>query len=154
MKEHVFHRLADFFFFRNRELLKIILQFYKSCQNIFQIDAVFFTKYTYSVAFPFIQWGIFSSVEWSEKNVEIFKIEKMAAVFLKILKMHFIEKAFFKIFYLILVDWRWYGLHILLVWLLVDNFFLFKKTFFEKKSKLLIFSVLPAQSTAIFRQWC
>ena len=35
MKEHVFHRLAEFFFFRNGELLKITLQFHKNCQNIF-----------------------------------------------------------------------------------------------------------------------
>ena len=41
MREHSFHRLAEIFFFRNGELLKIILQFYKSCQNIFQNDAVF-----------------------------------------------------------------------------------------------------------------
>ena len=59
----------------------------------------FFTKYTYSVGFSFMWWGIFSSKEWSEKNIKIFKIEKMAADFLKILKMDFLEKATFKIFY-------------------------------------------------------
>ena len=40
MKEHVFHCLAEIFFFRNSELLKITLQFHKNCQNIFQNDAV------------------------------------------------------------------------------------------------------------------
>ena len=44
-------------------------------------------------------WGIFSSIEWSEKNTKIFKIEKMAVVFLKILKMDFLEKATFKLFF-------------------------------------------------------
>ena len=62
----------------------------------------FFTKYTYSVSYPFMWWGIFSSIEWSEKNIKIFQIEKMAAVFLKILKMDFLEKATFKIFYFFL----------------------------------------------------
>ena len=49
-------------------------------------------------------WGIFNSIEWSEKNIEIFKIEKMAAVFLNILKMDILEKATFKIFLFFLVD--------------------------------------------------
>ena len=48
MKEHVFHRLAEFFFFfRNGELLKITLQFYKNCQNIFQNDAIFYQVYMF-----------------------------------------------------------------------------------------------------------
>ena len=58
----------------------------------------FFTKYKYPVGFPFMWWGIFSSIEWFEKNIKIFKIEKVAAVFLNILKMDFLEKAAFKIF--------------------------------------------------------
>ena len=53
----------------------------------------FFTKYTYSAGFPFMWWGIFSSIEWSEKNMKTFKIEETAAVFLKMLKMDFLEKA-------------------------------------------------------------
>ena len=42
-------------------------------------------------------WGIFSSIEWCEKNIKILKIEKIKAVFLKILKMDFLEKATLKI---------------------------------------------------------
>ena len=53
----------------------------------------FFTKYTYLVGFPFMWWGIFGSIEWSEKNIKILKIEEMAAIFLKMLKMDFLEKA-------------------------------------------------------------
>ena len=37
----MFHRLAEFFFVRNGELLKITLQFHKNCRHIFQINAVF-----------------------------------------------------------------------------------------------------------------
>ena len=48
MKEHVFHRLAENFFFRNVELLKITLQFHKNCQNIVQNDAVFYQIYMFS----------------------------------------------------------------------------------------------------------
>ena len=59
----------------------------------------FFTKYTHSVDFSFMWWGILSSIEWSEKNIKIFKIEKTAAIFLKILKMDFLEKATFKVFF-------------------------------------------------------
>ena len=59
----------------------------------------FFAEYTYSVGFPFMLWGIFSSIEWSEKNIKIFKIEKMAAVFLTILKMDFLEKATFEVYF-------------------------------------------------------
>ena len=58
----------------------------------------FFTKYTYSLSFYFMLWGIFSSIKWSEKNIKILKMEKMAAVFLKILKMDFLEKATFEFF--------------------------------------------------------
>ena len=65
-----------------------------------------FTKYTYSVGVPFMWWGVFSSIEWSEKNIKIYKIEKMAAVFLKILKMDFLEKATFKTFYFFLLGCR------------------------------------------------
>ena len=65
----------------------------------------FFTKYTYSVGFPFMWWGIFSSIEWSEKNIKIFKIEKIAAVLLKMLKMDFLETATLKtVFFLWIVD--------------------------------------------------
>ena len=52
MKEHVFHRLAEIFFFRNGELLKITLQFHKNCQNIFQNDAVFDQIYIFRCFFP------------------------------------------------------------------------------------------------------
>ena len=98
IKVHVFHRLAEFFFFfRNGELLKITLQFHKNYQNIFQNHAVF-TRYTCSIGFPFVWWEIFSSIEWSEKNIKIFKTEKMPAVFLKILKMDVLEKATCKFF--------------------------------------------------------
>ena len=45
MKQHVFHRLAEIFFFRNCELLKIILQFHKNCKNIFSNDTVFYQIY-------------------------------------------------------------------------------------------------------------
>ena len=55
-----------------------------------------------------MRWGIFGSIEWSEKNNKIFKIEKIAAVFLKILKIDFREKSTFKIFYFVF-------------WLIVDN---------------------------------
>ena len=50
IKEHVFRRLAEifFFFFRNGELLKITLQFHKNCQNIFQNDTVFYQMYIFS----------------------------------------------------------------------------------------------------------
>ena len=59
----------------------------------------------------------------------------MAAVFLKVLKMDFLEKATFKfIFFRALPTPN--GLQILQV----SNFFLLKKKIFEKKSKLLIFS--------------
>ena len=51
----------------------------------------FFTQYTYLADFPFIWRGIFISIECSEKNIKIFKIEKMAAVFLKILIMDFLK---------------------------------------------------------------
>ena len=87
MKEHVFQRLADFSFFRNGEVLKTTLQFHKNCQNIFQ--NVFYQMW----------WGIFRSIEWSEKNIKVFKIKKMAAVFLKILKMYFLEKVNLNIFF-------------------------------------------------------
>ena len=66
----------------------------------------FFTKYTYSIGFSFMWWEIFSSIEWSKKSIKVFKIEIMAAVLMKILKMDFLEKATFKIFYLFLVDSR------------------------------------------------
>ena len=55
-----------------------------------------------------MRWRIFGSIEWSEKNIKIFKIEKIAAVFLKILKMDFLEKSTFQIFYFVF-------------WLIVDN---------------------------------
>ena len=57
------------------------LQFHKNCQNIFQKKAVFHEIYIFGWFF-FHVIKIFSSIEWSEKNI---KIEKMAAVFLKIL---------------------------------------------------------------------
>ena len=90
--------------FRNGELLT--LQFHKNCQNIFQNNAVFFTKYTYLVGFSFMWWEIFSSIEWSEKNIKIFEIEKIAAVFLKTLKMDFLEKVTLIMFYFFSVDCR------------------------------------------------
>ena len=53
IKEHVFHRLAEIFFSRNGELLKkLLLQFHKNCQNIFQSDAVFYQIYIFGW-FPF-----------------------------------------------------------------------------------------------------
>ena len=47
MKEYVFHRLAEIFFFSNGELLKITLQFHKNYENIFQNDAVFYQIYIF-----------------------------------------------------------------------------------------------------------
>ena len=47
MKEHEFHRMAEIFFFRNGELLKITLQFHKNCRNIFQNDAIFYQIYIF-----------------------------------------------------------------------------------------------------------
>ena len=139
MKQHVFHRLAEIFFSGIVSCWGQPYNFIKTAK-IFSKMMQFFTKYTYSVGFSFMWWGIFGSIEWPEKNIKIFKIEKMATVFLKILQTDFLERATFKFFYLFLVDCRLYGIHILQVWLLVNNFFLLKKTFFEKKSKLLIFS--------------
>ena len=95
--------------------------------SCYTIDLCFNRSYGVSqFGFPFMWWGIFSSIEWSEKHIKIFKIEKMAAVFLKIFKIDFLEKTTF------FVDWQYYRLHILQVWLLVNNFILLKKTFFEK----------------------
>ena len=93
----------------------------------------FFTEYTYSVGFPFMWWGILSSIQWSEKNIKIFKIEKMAAVYWKFWKWIFSNRppSNFFFFFLLLIIWSTYSpslasgkqfLHI------------------EKKSKLLFFS--------------
>ena len=92
-KKHVFHRSAGIFFFRNGELLKITLEFHKNYQNIFQNDAVFFTKYTYLVGFPFMWWGIFSSIEWAEKIIKIFD----SVVFEKINNFDFFPNNLFSI---------------------------------------------------------
>ena len=82
------HRLAEIFFFRYGKPYNFI----KTAQIIF-----FYQKYIFGY-FLFMWCGIFSSIEWSEKNIKIFNIDKMAAVFLKILKMDFFDKATLKFF--------------------------------------------------------
>ena len=85
-------------------------------------------------------WGILSSIEWSEKNIKMFKIEKMAAVFLKILQMDFLEKATFKFFYFFFggfsIIWTTYSPSLASG----KQFLPIEKKKFEKKSKLFIFS--------------
>ena len=63
------------FFFRNGELLKITLQFHKTCQNIFQNYAIFYQIYIFAWFF-FHVTRIFSSIEWSKKNIKIWKLRK------------------------------------------------------------------------------
>ena len=95
----------------------------------------FFTKYKYSVGFPFVWWGIFSSIEWSEKNIKIFKIEKIAAVFRKILKMDFLEKATQIFFCGLSIIWTTYSPSLASG----KKFLPIEKNIFEKKSTIVNF---------------
>ena len=135
MKEHVFHRLAKKNFFQEWWAYNFI-----KTAKIFLKMMQFFTKYTYSVGFSFMWSKMFSSIEWSEKNIEILKIEKMATVFLKILKMDFLERATFKICFFFFgglsIIWTTYSPSLASG----KQFLPIRKKNFRKQSKLLMFS--------------
>ena len=76
--------------FRNDELM-LKITFIKTAKIFFKIYQ-FFTKYAYSVGFSFMWWEIFSSIEWSEKNIKISKLRKWPRFFWKFWKWIFSKR--------------------------------------------------------------
>ena len=86
LKEHVFLCLAEIFFFRNSELLKITLQFHKNCQNIFQNDAVFLTNIHIRLVFHSCDEKFLSLSNDPRKILKLSKLRKWWRFFWKFWK--------------------------------------------------------------------
>ena len=138
MKEHVFHRLAEFFFVSNGELLKITLQFHKNCQNIFQHNAVFYQIYIFSW-FSFHVMMNFYLYRMIREDYQNFKNWENGSGFSENFEKGFYRKGHLQNFYLFFgalsIIWTTYSPSLAFG----KQFLPIEKPFFEKKSNLLIF---------------
>ena len=138
MKEHVFHHLAEIFFFSNGELLKITLHFHKNCQNICQNDVVFLPNIHIRLVYLLCDEEFWALSNFPRKISKFPKLRKWRRFFWKFWKWIFSKRPsgnFFIFFGRLSIIWTTYAPSLASG----KRFFPIEKNIFQKKIKILRF---------------